>query len=176
MTPDDLVPGSTGKFISFGDPSLSGSLVAFAGTSSNSEKGIYTTGINSMDQLLSVAVDINTPVPDGTGNFANFGRPSLYGDKVAFRGSDSNDLSGIYTGGIGEVLNVIADANTPIPGGTGKFTNFGDPSLSGNWVAFYGFDSNNGGGIYVDREDFKHNPLLTVIGTSEVLDGKTITE
>ncbi|MGZ4956133.1 MAG: DUF7453 family protein [Methylobacter sp.] len=175
VTPGDSVPDSTGKFTSFGDPSLNGNWVAFAGTGSNSEKGIYTKGINTMDQLLSVVVDINTPIPGGTGNFANFGKPSLYGNKVAFRGSDSNDLPGIYTGGIGAALNLIADASTPIPGGTGTFTNFGDPSLSGNWVAFFGASSNGGGGIYVDQEDVKHNPLQKVIDTSDVLDDKTIT-
>ncbi|MGZ5044133.1 MAG: DUF7453 family protein [Methylobacter sp.] len=175
VTPDDSIPDGTGKFTSFGDPSLSGNLVAFVGTGSNSEKGIYTKGINTMDQLLSVAVDINTPIPGGTGNFANFGKPSLYGNKFAFRGSDSNDLPGIYTGKIGDALNVVADASTPIPGGTGKFNSFGDPSLSGNWVAFFGANSNGGGGIYVDREDVKHNPLLKVIDMSDVLDDKTIT-
>jgi hypothetical protein len=178
VTPDYPIPAGTGHFSNFGDPSLSGNLVAFVGTGSNSEKGIYTKDINTPGQPLSVAVavDINTPIPGGTGYFADFGRPSLYGNKVAFRGSNSNGQQGIYTGGIGELLSVVADASTPIPGGTGHFSNFGDAALSGNLVAFSGSDSNNRVGVYVDRENVKQNPMLKVIGTSDMLDGKSITE
>jgi hypothetical protein len=178
VTRDYPIPAGTGHFSNFGDPSLSGNLVAFVGTGSNSEKGIYTKDINTPGQPLSVAVavDINTPIPGGTGYFADFGRPSLYGNKVAFRGSNSNGLQGIYTGGIGELLSVIADASTPIPGGDGHFSNFGDASLSGNLVAFSASDSNNRVGVYVDREDVKQNPMLKVIGTSDMLNGKSITE
>ena len=51
-------------------------------------------------------------------------------------------------------LGVVADLNTPIPGGSGNFTGFGfSPSLDGGNVAFFGFGSGgqagNGGGDQV---------------------------
>ena len=175
VTPDDSVPDGTGKFTSFGDPSLSGNLVAFVGIGGNGENGIYTKNIYIRGiRPLGFIVDINTAIPGGTGNFKGFDAPSLSGNKVAFLGSDSNGLQGIYTGEIGDEPNIVADTSTPIPGGTGKFTSFENPSLSGNWVAFLDVDGNSRG-IYVDRLDVDQNSMLKIIATSDVLDGKTIT-
>jgi hypothetical protein len=176
VTTEYSVPGGSGTFTSFGGQSISGNFVAFVGTGSNSEKGIYTQDINAKGiDPLGFIVDNNTSIPGGTGNFNAFGTPSLSGNIVAFLGSDSNGLQGIYTGGIRGALNIVADTSTLIPGRTSKFKSFGDPVLSGNWVAFFGADSNGGEGIYLDRLDVKHNSMLKVFGTSDELDGKTIT-
>ena len=40
---------------------------------------------------------------------------------------------------------VIADLNTPIPGGSGNFTSFGSTSLDGGNVAFRGLGSGQDG-------------------------------
>ena len=92
----------------------------------------------------AVACDINTPIPDGTGNFTFLGGPSVSGGNVLFNGRGSSGQEGIYiyttTGG----LDVVADLNTPIPPpGTGNFTAFSacgdgnrDFSLDGENVAF----------------------------------------
>ena len=42
----------------------------------------------------------------------------------------------------------VADANTPIPQGTGNFTTFGLPSINGNYIAFDGMGSGGQDGIY----------------------------
>ncbi|MGZ4970661.1 MAG: hypothetical protein ACXWE4_10590 [Methylobacter sp.] len=174
VTPDNLIPGGTGKFTRFKGPSISGGLIFFKGEGSNGEKGIYATDTNSTgNEPLTVVADFSTPIPGTTGNFADFGKPSPYINKVAFLGSDSTGLQGIYIG-TGSEIKLVADTSTPSSNGT--FTSFGDPVLSGNLIAFFGSDSNSIGGLYVEREDIKQNPMLKIIDTSDVLDGKTITE
>lgn len=174
VTTNDLIPASTGKFTNFGDPSISNGLVAFYGKGSNIS-GIYTKNITSP---VSVIADTTTSIPYGSGTtFIDFGNPSLDGNKVAFRGCADRPiiycgLQGIYTAEKRR-LNRIADTSTLVPSGTGgNFTGFGDPSLSGNLIAFSGTDSSGGVGIYVSRKDM---PLLKVIGTGNKIFGKTIT-
>ncbi|MGZ4975670.1 MAG: DUF7453 family protein [Methylobacter sp.] len=174
VTPYSSVPGGTGKFASFGAPSINGSLVAFGGGGSNGENGIYATDIG-IPGVVDIVVDKNTPIPEGTGNFIDFGKPSLYDNNIAFRGADSNGHQGIYIED-GTSLNVIVDTLTPTPDGVGNFTGFGDPALGENLLAFFGSDSNSGRGIYVYRIDAKQNQLLKIIDTGEQLDGKTIEE
>ncbi|MGZ5008333.1 MAG: DUF7453 family protein [Methylobacter sp.] len=172
VTSDDPVPGGTGKFTTFGDPSINGGLIAFAGGGSDSENGIYTTDIGTPG-ALGVVVDTNSPIPEASENFKSFGKPSLYRNKIAFRGSGDNNLQGVYIGN-DELLDVVADTLTPIPNGVGNFTNFGDPSLSDYSVAFFGAGNNSATGIYINRVNIKQNPLLTVIDTGNRLDGKNI--
>jgi len=43
----------------------------------------------------------------------------------------------------------VADTATSIPGGTGTFTGFGLPAISGNYIAFDAMGSNSQDGIYV---------------------------
>ncbi len=115
--------------------------------------------------------DTNTPIPGGTGTFEGFGDPSLDGGKVAFAGKTANEIiHGIYTNVSGSLVRV-ADANTPIPDGTGTFRLLGDPSLDGGNVAFAGenvFEFFQG--IYTDLG----GTLAKVIDTTDSLDGKTI--
>jgi hypothetical protein len=101
--------------------------------------------------------DTNTPVPGepvpgATGKFIDFGVPSLDGGNVAFIGFDFKDngsgvgQEGIYTN-IGGSLKVVADTNTPIPRGTGKFRYFSQPLLDSGNVAFLG-GSQGASGLY----------------------------
>lgn len=149
------IPGGSGNFsfspvgfpASFNvfSSSVDNNAVAFQGFGSNSQSGIYT----SVGGVLNVVVDTNTPIPNGSGNFGfnsfgeSFGQTfSLDGDSIAFFGLGSNsEQQGIYisTGGM---LNVVADTNTLIPGGSSNFGFFFDPSLDGDSIAFFGSDSN----------------------------------
>ena len=88
--------------------------------------------------------DTNTPIPGGTGTFTGFGvAPSIDGGDVAFIGFGDPGFTalGIYST-VGGTLGVVANLNTPIPGGTGNFTNLGsnfdNPSIDGGVVAFHG--------------------------------------
>lgn len=167
------VPGGTGNlFATFRTPSLDNGNVAFQGLENISpgifgSLGIYT----DIGGSLNVVADKNTPVPDGVGNFTQFEQLSLDDENVAFFGIDSSGLSGIYTS-LGGTLDVVANTNTSVPGGTGNFSNFDEFSTSfdnGN-VAFIGFDSSSQAGIYTEVGGV----LREVIATGELLDGKSI--
>jgi hypothetical protein len=54
-----------------------------------------------------------------------------------FKGKGHFDQRGIYTCAQG-VLEVVANQNTPIPGGNGNFSLFGIPSIDNGYVAFIG--------------------------------------
>jgi hypothetical protein len=120
--------------------SIDNNNIAFQGFGSDSQSGIYA----NIGGVLSVVADTNTPIPNGTGNFAfgSFGQSfggtfDLDGNNIAFVGIDSNSQSGVYTN-IGGVLSKIADTNTPIPDGTGNFSSFFGPALEGDTLAFSG--------------------------------------
>ena len=101
--------------------------------------------------------DFSTPIPGdplaGTFNdFKNAEFPAIDARAVAFQGGRGMlmgslfdyDLEGIYTT-LGGGLSVVADSNTPIPGGTGNFGTpitggFTGPTISGNDIAFKGED------------------------------------
>lgn len=141
------VPGDISTFAdSSYSPSLDDGNVAFTGVGSNGDvNGVYT----SIDGELDVVADANTTVPGGKNTFERVRFPSLDDGNVAFEGEsfgESGFQYGIYTN-IGGTLNVIADRNTPIPGGTGTFEYLNSPSLSDESVAFSGgiFDQDTSG-------------------------------
>jgi hypothetical protein len=141
------IPGGSGTFVAFRDkPSLAAGSVAFAGFGSG-QSGIY---LHDGDSLRLVA-DLNTPIPGGTGNFTNFtGELSTDGVRVAFRAFGEGQ-EGIYfdTGGS---LIVVADRNTPVPGGMGNFDTLESPAADGGAVAFTGVGSSFERGIYLYDE------------------------
>jgi hypothetical protein len=124
------IPGGTGSFIGFDPPSLDRRNLAFRGLGS-SQEGIYI----SVGNKLRVVADSNTPIPGGTGNFTYVNFPSLDNGNVAFAGGSTSFETGIYIK-VGDQLKVVADSNTPIPGGTGNFTFLFSPSLDNGDVAF----------------------------------------
>ncbi len=88
--------------------------------------------------------DTDTPIPGGVGTFTSFGvlnTTAISEGNVTFIGlGDQQD--GVYFWSNG-VLSVVADVNTPIPGGTGNFgaplnNGFNRPTIDGEDVAFGG--------------------------------------
>ena len=154
------IPGGTGNFYNFSSlASLNNGSVAFEGKRyPGFSGGPFISGIyTNIGGSLNVVADGNTPVPDGTENFAYLNYPSLDNGSVAFIGYQtpiSALRQGIYTN-LGGSLNVVADYNTPIPGGTGNFDNFNfsrnPPVLNNGSVAFVGYGSRfTQGGIYTN--------------------------
>lgn len=99
-----------------------------------------------------------TPVPGGGGRaFVGIDENVvLSGNSHAFSEIIINTLgavAGIYKfapGGGG--LRIVADSNTPIPGGSGTFKNFAGMDFDGAEAAFMGRDSGNAGGLYAESE------------------------
>ncbi|MBD1869863.1 hypothetical protein H6F88_22095 [Oculatella sp. FACHB-28] len=145
-----FIPDGTGTFTEFHAPSISGSNVAFLGKGSGFQRGIYTGLGDGLDKV----VDTNTPIPGSpNGSFTNFIDSSISGSNVAFLGfGDGSSQTGIYLS-TEQGLAVVADRNTPIPGGNGNFTGFNVPDLSGNNVVFLGTNGQGSPGIYLDNGD-----------------------
>ena len=162
------IPGGTGSFTSFEDPSLGGGDVAFNALGA-AQKGIYTR----IGGSLAVVADQTTAVPGGTGNFIGFGRPSIDGGKVAFDAAVPGDglVTGVYTN-VDGALRVVADQNTPVPGGVGYFNYFDyfeGVSLDGGNVAFWAEDPTRSG-IYIEIDGV----LYKVVDNNDVLDGDPV--
>ncbi len=153
------VPEGSGNFNSFSSPAISGDNIVFQG-GSDTGLGIYL--FNSAT-LLKV-VDYNTPIPGGSGNFSYLSdHQVISGGNVAFRAGNVN-TSGIFSGIYlfnGTTLSKVADYNTPIPGGSGNFSSFSNPVISGNNVAFWG------NGIYL----FDGTALRVVADTNTPIPG-----
>lgn len=137
------VPGGTGNFNLLFPPATSGGNVAFTGGDSFTPQGIYT----NIGGSLSVVANQNTAIPGGTGNFSSFFSPAIGGGQVVFEGADSSGQQGIYTTGGGS-LNVVANQNTAVPGGTGNFTSLSGISFEEGVVTFKGAGLSGQQGIY----------------------------
>jgi hypothetical protein len=142
------IPGSPGTlFYHFYGVSADGANVAFRGTDLLlTAGGIYLHDGNA----ILIVGDRNTPIPGGTGNFETFSGYSVDGDRVVFqgRGPFFPPQEGVYLRD-GSELRVIADANTVIPGGTGKFSSFSRVSSEGGNVVFAGGGAGNQG-VFLD--------------------------
>jgi len=89
--------------------------------------------IGNPTTALTTVADFATAIPGGTGNFTGFipsdpvmpSDPCISGVNVAFRGFNASGQPGIYASGPAPVFPTdpmrIADLNTPIAGGSGKF-------------------------------------------------------
>jgi hypothetical protein len=115
-----------------------------------------------------LVADENTPIPEGSENFSDFGStPSISGKNVAFFGFVRSGREGIYKEIIEKFgkrkLRVVADTDTLIPDGSGKFILFGSPSISGENVAFRGIGDESQRGIYKEiAENFGKRTLKLV--------------
>lgn len=151
------IPSGTGNFIGFGAesnpwPQLNAGVVAFRGNGSGTsfiQQGIY---IRSGSTLTRV-IDRNTPAPNGSGgNFFAIGQPSLENGRVAFVGYEFGDAQkGVYSWQSGP-LSIIADKSTPIPGGSGTFTTFGEASLDSGQVLFQASGTGEYRGLFLANE------------------------
>jgi hypothetical protein len=160
-----LVPGGAGSYFASFDTrlSVSGGDVAFRG-SSIGRAGVYKTAGGTLQRVA----DTTTPMPGGSGNFFDVWGPSLHNGNVAFLGQDADTFFGIYTDIGGPGLSVVADVNTPVPGGSGNFGTFGRASLDNLAVAFDVVGSSGEQGVFTDYG----GSLSAVITSSMSIDGK----
>jgi len=125
-------PGPAGPYAIVSDPAISGDTVAFFGAFGDV---LQTVGIfmGSGGPITTIALRGD---PAATNTFSPFGPPAISGNTVAFRGgyaSSSGPASGIFTGSGGALTTIIQSGN---PAPSGAFFNFGEPSISGDTVAF----------------------------------------
>jgi len=93
-------------------------------------------------------VDRATAIPNSTGTFTVIdNKPALSGANVVFLGAGDSEQHGIYFFE-SNALRRVADTATAIPDGTGAFTDFDIPVVSGSNVAFRGLGRPGQDGIY----------------------------
>lgn len=136
----DLMPDGVTLFASFGGAVIEGDTVVFHGNDSVS--GGYDGIFRYEGGAVHVVADTTMLVPGQTDTFYSFGIPSISGGNVAFTGTygptPDSRKEGIYKS-VGGTLSMVADADTPIPGGTGTFTHYqGAVSLDGEDLGFRG--------------------------------------
>lgn len=141
----DPVPGGTGVFIAVGPSCDVAGLVTFSAKGSAGEIGLYAGDGSSAP---AVVVDNTLPIPDGQGTYADFGSASRGGDIVVFQATGAGGQVGVFGKGVGPCF-LVADENSPIPGGLGNFTDFGAVGTDGTNFAFHAFGSSGQEGIYM---------------------------
>jgi len=124
--------------------------------SANLADGIFLARLSSSGkpQLEVVAATIGTSVPGATQageTFEDFSAAEMGQDLVVFVASTSAGTMGIYAYTMStRTLGLIAKTNTPVPGGSGTFTDFPQtPSVHETSVAFYASAGGSSTGIYV---------------------------
>ena len=151
------IPGGTGNFTNFTSLTSENGSVAFIGerretlSKPPSQQGIYT----NLGGSLKAIADLNTPIPNGRGNFTSFRSVSLNKGNIAFLGTDSSS-QGIYTNLGGSLTKVIATGDT-LDGKTVSSSVpqldqgllLGANSLSGNQIAFSVGFIDGSQGIYI---------------------------
>jgi hypothetical protein len=177
-----MIPGISQKITVLSNPSFKDNVVAFnASTSNLEESAIYTYNVN--DKVFKLVANGDTQVPGKEENFTFrdltpngfiFGEVAQSQGNVLFpsgfslvRGIPTS--SGLYLS-LNGALSLVADTDTILPKGTGKFTGFDTYSIDKNNLAFLGFDDNERLGLYAKIGD----SLTKVIGVGDSLDGKFI--
>jgi hypothetical protein len=116
----------------------------------------FGIAVGARAQVQTVSINLTaltgvTPISGGTGAFTAFPTdPCISFGNVTFQGQGSGGQTGIYAANLLEGLEAIADTNTLIPGGIGKFVGHPpDPCISGNNVVLRGQGSGGQMGVYV---------------------------
>lgn len=166
------IPGGTGTFTDFPySPALDGGNVTLVGTGVGGQQGVYRFGPNPPP--IKVA-DLYTAIPGGAGNFTGFGgAPAISGDAVAFLGTGAGGQQGIYRFSPVPPPIKVADLYTPIPNGSGSFTNFQpvDPCIDGSLVVFVGDGSTEQQGVYLANTSPIPPPIMPVADKNTAIPG-----
>ncbi len=144
-----------GVFFSAGShPAIDGENVVFSGADEVGFGSEFSAIWARIDGVWQSIAQSDQPAPNGE-TFVTFRglsgvSPSISGENIAF-GAVTTFSTGIFAY-IDGSLQLIADTDTPVPGGSGTFLNFGllsgtSPSISGANVAFGGC-TEDGQGIY----------------------------
>lgn len=156
-------------------PSVSNGRVAFCAGDSDGNVGIYVWDDDEFEVLASTSA----PIPGGDGNFTLFGVCEGFdGSTVALIGFGADGQAGIY-GYRDGVLKVVADTNTPLPGGKGDFigfSRFNSAPVSHGRIVFHGAGEDEQGGLYAGTPVGDGTwDLFDVIQNGDELDGQQLT-
>jgi hypothetical protein len=163
---DTTTAAPTGSFSDFGDPAISGNVVAFRAHYMNSAPSEGGNGIfaGSGGSLTTIAKrgDLG---PLGT--LLGFSDPSISGSKVAFRGTFPATpdpvpifLEGVFTGDGGPLSLIAMQGVDPSVGLIGAI---GAPAIDGDTVVFHSGNDNIQSGIFAGGD----GPLTSIAKTGD---------
>lgn len=138
------IPEGTGNFKTVGNPSLDNSGLAFLGTDSADNGGIY----ESKDGLLELIANTETVIPGRTDTFFAFSNPTYDDGNVAFLGFGEGGFSGIYTNLGGTLTKIFAQGDV-IDGKTIAGIFLGSQAIDENRITFNAIFTDGSEGIYV---------------------------
>ena len=163
-------PGG-GVFSSFGSLASidNAGTVAFRAVTDTGVSGIYTATPSGGSTLLSRLVAVGDPAPGG-GTFTLVGDPSINASGTVSLFASTSLGTGIFTASSGGGLTSLAGTSTPIPGGAGDFTSFGNPAIDGDAVAFLGLGGAGQLGLYLAAG----GELFKVVDLTDAVFGKTL--
>ncbi len=150
------IPGGTGNFTAFGadqshpiDPVMSGDRLAFVGSGSDGQHGVYTVGVNAPPQAGLVRLaDTLSAIPSGSGNFISFGPVSISDTDIAFLGNGSDGQQGIYASTAQRELFKVIDLHDAIAGKAIATLNLSRAGLFADPIAFQATFTDGSQGIY----------------------------
>ena len=155
------MPGVREPFTSFcraggfnSSPVTDGKNVVFTGT------GFRTCGVFSgtPGNIEAVATS-NMQPPDASSNFTGFGDVDVEGSTIVFFGAIATEsTTGLYASISGKLVRIVSTKDRA-PDGTGRFTAFGAPVVSGHTVAFRA-TTEGGAGIFAAT--IPNGPLRTI--------------
>jgi len=143
------VPGAASGvfFTAFSDPSVSDALVAFVGSTSAGELGVYSYDIAT--RQLSRVVDTTTSVPGGAdGTFSDFPYiPSVVGQVCVFYAAAGGSASGIYAkkSATGSLSALVTMADNAPSGKAFSFIGTSGRASDGTVATFYGVVGSSNG-------------------------------
>jgi hypothetical protein len=123
------IPGGTGTFTTVGSPAISGTTLAFSGSRSDGQSGIYAGTAGS----LGVVANTGTSIPGGT--------------TVAFLGFVGSDTGVYFKTGGGALTKLIAEGDT-LDGREVANVSIGPFGLDGTALVFQATFSGGASGVY----------------------------
>jgi hypothetical protein len=125
---------------------MSGDRLAFVGSGSGGQQGIYGVSVAVIGPPFKVA-DTATAIPSGNGNFASFSAVSVSATDLAFLASGAGGQSGIYDMTGGQLRKVISVGDA-IQGKTIAGLGFSRGGLFGDPIAFQATFIDGSQGVY----------------------------
>lgn len=118
-----------------------------------------------------VLVDATTPIPNGTGNFANIAGFDIDAGRIAFPGRDSTNHSWLYSGTGATTLQEMVGPSTQVPGETVNFLGVSNPvAYSNDVILFSGYWGGGGNGLFAN-----HNATnYAILKKGDILNGLTV--
>jgi hypothetical protein len=157
------IPGGSGNFPNFGIGlvSISGTSMAFNVGGGGSFFGTYVSDGTTVTRIA----DTNTAIPDGSGNFQNFGEGVGFdGDLAVIFGRGSGLQRGLYFTLNGGPLTKLIAVGDPLDGSTVMDLTFSRHGVDGGHVAFAAELQNGRQGVYLSSQIGVPEPSTLALG------------